>query len=339
MINRTVRVAAAQAAPVFLDRSATTDKACALIREAGSNGADVIVFPEGYIPAHPSWYHHHVATGPFSSALALRLFENAVEIPGPETQALCAAAREAGCVVIMGLCERLAGSNGTLFNTHITIDADGTLLGKHQKFMPTVGERLVHAGGHGDTFGGHDTKLGRVSGLICGENLNPLAIFALTQENSLIHGMSWPAYFGLGGTPMQLLVQANSQAFALMSGAYVISACGVLDPATVEAMQMPEADRATLDEPGRLGGSMIVSPSGAIIAGPMGPEEGVLYAECDLSVIRRAKLSVDFSGHYNRPDIFSLRVNRKAPAARIDHGAPIAEPLAEWPETGRRSEE
>lgn len=334
MSHRTVRVAAAQAAPVFLDRAATTAKACALIREAGANGAEFIVFPEGYIPAHPSWYHHHVATGPFSTGLALRLFENAVEIPGPETEALCAAARAAGCVVIMGLCERRAGSNGTMFNTHVTIDADGTLLGRHRKFMPTVGERMVHAGGHGDTFGGHDTSLGRVSGLICGENLNPLAIFALTQENPLIHGMSWPAYFGLGGTPMQLLVQANSQAFALMSGSYVVSACGVLDPGSVEAMQMPAEDRAILGEPGRLGGSMIVAPSGAILAGPMGAEEGILYADCDLSMIRRAKLAVDLSGHYHRPDIFSLRVNRMAPAARLDHGTPLADTAADRPETG-----
>ena len=327
MTDRTVRVAAAQAAPVFLDRAATTEKACGLIREAGRKGAELIVFPEGYIPAHPSWYHHHVATGPFSTALAVRLFENSVEIPGPETDRLCAAAREAGCAVIMGVCERLAGSNGTMFNTHVTIDADGTFLGKHQKFMPTVGERLVHTGGHGDTFGGHDTALGRVSGLICGENLNPLAIFALTSEHTLIHGMSWPAYFGLGGTPMQLLVQANSQAFALMSGAFVVSACGVLDEPMIETMQISEADRATLAEPGRLGGSMIVAPSGAILAGPMGPEEGLLLADCDLSVIRRAKLAVDFAGHYNRPDIFSLHVNRRAPAARVDHGAaPPASP-------------
>jgi aliphatic nitrilase len=329
MTNRTVRVAAAQVAPVFLDRAATTAKACDLIREAGRNGAEMVVFPEGYIPAHPSWYHHHVATGPVSTGLSLRLFENAVEIPGPETDQLCAAAREAGCVVVMGLCERLAGSNGTMFNTHITIDADGTLLGKHQKFMPTVGERLVHTGGHGDTFGGHDTALGRVSGLICGENLNPLAIFALTSEHTVIHGMSWPAYFGLGGTPIHLLVQANSQAFALMSGAFVVSACGVLDAPMIETMQMPEADRATLAEPGRLGGSLIVAPSGAILAGPMGTEEGLLYADCDLSVIRRAKLAVDFAGHYNRPDIFSLHVNRRAPAARVDHTDPPAPPPAD----------
>lgn len=317
-----VRVAAVQAASVPLDRAATTAKACALIREAGRNGAQMVVFPEGFIPAHASWYHHHTATGPVCTGLSVRLFENAVEVPGPETEALAQAARDAGAVVIMGVCERRAGSNGTMFNTHITFDADGTLVGHHRKFMPTVGERLVHTGGHGDSFGGHDTRLGRVSGLVCGENLNPLAIFALTQENTVVHGMSWPAYFGLYGTPIQLLVQATSQAFALMSGAFVVSACGVLDDATAATLEMPEADRKLLAEPGRLGGSMIVAPSGAILAGPMGTEEGILYAECDLALIRRAKLAVDLSGHYHRPDIFSLHVNRTAPEARVDHVLP-----------------
>lgn len=323
MSDRTVRVAAVQAAPVCLDRAATTEKACALVREAGRNGAEFAVFSEGFIPAHPSWYHHHVATGPVALGLALRLFENSVEIPGPETDALCAAAREAGVFVVMGVCERLAGSNGTMFNTHVYIGADGQLIGKHQKFMPTVGERLVHSRGFGDSFGSVEAQFGRVSSLICGENLNPLAIFALTTENTVIHGTSWPAYFGLGGTPMSLLVQANSQAFALMSGAFVVSACEALDQGMIDTMQISEADLRKLAEPGRTGGSMIVAPTGAILAGPMGPEEGILYADCDLSLIRRAKLTLDFAGHYNRPDIFSLSVNRLAPHARTDICAPV----------------
>lgn len=333
MSSRIVRVAAVQAASVCLDRDATTEKACALIREAGRNGAEFAVFPEGFIPAHPSWYHHHPATGPVAAELALRLFENAVEIPGPVTDALATAAREAGVFVIMGVCERLPGSNGTMFNSHVHIGADGRLLGKHQKFMPTVGERLVHAGGHGDSFGTVEAPFGRASGLICGENLNPLAIFALTAERTLIHGTSWPAYFGLGGTPMNLLVQANSQSFALMSGAFVVSACGVLDASMIETMQIGEADLARLAEPGRTGGSLIVGPSGAILAGPMGTEEGILYADCDLSAIRRAKLWVDFAGHYNRPDIFSLTVNRIAPQAFHDLRPPADVPAPTEPGT------
>lgn len=329
MPDPTLRVAAVQAAPVFLDRAASTEKACDLIREAGRNGAAFIVFPEGFIPAHPSWYHHHTATGPLCASLALRLFEQSVEVPGPETAALGQAAREAGATVVMGLCERRPGTRGTMFNAQVFLGPDGTLLGHHRKFMPTLGERIVHAYGHGDSFGSHPAPFGRASGLICGENLNPLAIAALTAEHVVMHAMSWPAYFGLGGTPIGLLVQANAQAFALMSGAFVVSACGAVDDAMIAAMRIGAEDRAVLEAPGRTGGSLIVAPSGAILAGPMGAEEGILYADCDLGLIQRCKLAIDFGGHYQRPDIFSLQVRRTAPAARTDiHEAVAPEPAA-----------
>src|SRR5581483_3696173 len=127
----TVKVAAVQAASVFLDRDGCVDKACALIREAGRNGARVIGFPEGFIPAHPVWYHHHVATGTLANRLSVELFKNAVEVPGEETAALCAAARDAGAYVVMGVCEKIPNTIGTLFNSQLYIGPDGTLIGKH----------------------------------------------------------------------------------------------------------------------------------------------------------------------------------------------------------------
>src|SRR4051795_2911676 len=114
-----VKVAAVQAASVFLDREGSTAKACRLIREAGENGARVIGFPEGFIPAHPVWYHHHAATGAISNRLATALFKNAVEIPGPETAALAAAAHDANAYVVVGACERIPNTFGTLFNSQI----------------------------------------------------------------------------------------------------------------------------------------------------------------------------------------------------------------------------
>ena len=164
----TVKVAAVQAASVFLDREGSTEKACRLIREAGAKGARVIAFPEGFIPAHPVWYHHHAATGAVANKLAVALFKNAVEIPGPETEALCAAARDANAYVVIGVCEKIPGTLGTMFNSQLYIGPDGTLIRKHQKIMPTVGERLVHMGGYGDTFGAFDSEFGPMSGLICG---------------------------------------------------------------------------------------------------------------------------------------------------------------------------
>ena len=197
-----VKVAAVQAASVFLDREGSTAKACALIREAGRNGARVIGFPEGFIPAHPIWYHHHSATGALSNRLAVELFKNAVEIPGPQTEELARAARDANAYVVIGVCEKMPNTLGTMFNTQVYLSPDGTLIGKHQKIMPTVGERLVHMGGFGDTFGAFQTEFGPVSALICGENSNPLAVFALTAEGTRIHVMSWPNHFPMSGDPL-----------------------------------------------------------------------------------------------------------------------------------------
>ncbi len=319
-----VKVAAVQAASVFLDRERSTAKACRLIREAGANGARVIGFPEGFIPAHPVWYHHHPATSPIANRLATELFKNAVEIPGPEIEALCGAAREANAYVVMGVCEKIPNTIGTMFNTQVFIGPDGRRLGKHQKLMPTVGERLVHMGGFGDTLAAVQTDFGPMTGLICGENSNPLAIFAMTAEGTRIHVMSWPNHFPTSGDPMRNRVSVDSQAFAQMSKAWVVSACGTVDEDMIRQLQVgPEAEKF-LRSPDCCGGSVIVSPGSRIVAGPMGPEEGILYAECNLELGVLTKLRHDFVGHYNRPDVFQLQVNRSAPriyTVREEHAA------------------
>ena len=322
----TIKVAAVQAASVFLDREGSTAKACALIREAGRNGARVIGFPEGFIPAHPVWYHHHAATGAIANRLSVALFKNAVEIgtpdqPGPEVAALCAAAREARAYVVIGVCEKLPNTLGTMFNSQVYIGPDGRMIGKHQKIMPTVGERLVHMGGWGDTFGAFQTEFGPMSGLICGENSNPLAIFALTAEHTRLHVMSWPCHFPVSGDPLRNRVAIDSQAFAQMTKAFVISACGTVDETLIAKLQpTPDMERF-LRSPDCCGGSMIVSPMSRIIAGPLGPEEGILYADCDLEQGIQMKLRHDFAGHYNRPDIFHLEINRAAPRIYSQTGA------------------
>jgi nitrilase len=308
-----VRVAAVQAASVFLDREKSTEKACRLIHEAGQKGARVIGFPEGFIPAHPVWYHHHVATGRVANELSVQLFANAVVIPGPETDALCSAARDANAYVVMGVCEKLPQTIGTMFNTQVYIGPDGRVIGKHQKLVPTVGERLVHMGGFGDTFGAFQTEFGPMSGLICGENTNPLAEFALTAEGTRIHVMSWPNHFPTSGDPMRNRVSVDSQAFAQMSKAFVVSACGTVNENIIEMLQAgPEAEKF-LRSPDCCGGSVIVAPNSRIIAGPMGAEEGILYADCNIELGVQMKLRHDFAGHYNRPDIFHLQINRSLP--------------------------
>lgn len=326
-----VRVAAVQAACPFLDRDAATEAACALIREAGRNGAELVVFPEGFIPSHPNWYHLHLATGPVSSGFLLRLFNNSVEIPGPQVAALAAAAQEAGAYVVMGLCEKDPGTLGTMYNTQLYLGPEGQVIGKHRKLMPTAAERLAHAPGYGDTFGTFPTRRGPMSALICGENNNPLAVFALTAEHSRIHAMSWPPFVGPGAAPMRQGVEIAARGFAKASGAFVVAACGVLDEVTLTAMAPGPEHRDWLDLPATTGGSMIVSPGGTILAGPMGNEAGILYADCDISLSVRAKMTLDYSGHYNRPDVFRLSVNRDGPRLMDSAAAPGQPPARQMP--------
>jgi nitrilase len=319
-----VRAAAVQAASVFLDREASVDKACALIREAGAHGAHIIAFPEGFIPAHPIWFHFHPGTGRVSTQLSVELFKNAVEIPGPQIARLQRAAAEAGAYVVVGVCEKRPGTTGTLYNSQVFLGPDGAFLGRRQKIMPTVGERLVHTGGQGDSLGVFQTDFGPASALICGENSNPLAVFAVTAQYSRVHVMSWPNHFPAFGRPMRDRVSVDSQAFAQMSKAFVVSACGTVDEATIARLELSAEDQEVMRDPGFCGGSVIVSPDSQIIAGPLGNEEAILYADLDLDIGIKMKLRHDFAGHYNRPDIFSLRINTSPPQifGALDGGTP-----------------
>ena len=224
----------------------------------------------------------------------------------------------------MGVCEKMPNTTGTMFNTQIYFGPDGAIIRKHQKIMPTVGERLVHMGGYGDTFGAFRREFGPMSGLICGENSNPLAVFALIAEGTRIHVMSWPNHFPTSGDPLRNRVAIDSQAFAQMSKAFVISACGTVDEHMIEMLKAgPEAEKF-LRDPNCCGGSLIVDPLARIIAGPMGPEEGILYADCNLDLGIQMKLRHDFAGHYNRPDIFQMHINRAAPQLYRVHNDPAA---------------
>jgi len=320
----TIKGAAVQAASVFLDRDGSVAKAAALIREAGRNGADVVVLPEGFIPGHPVWFHLLPATGALAVGYSTALFKNAVTVPGPEVDELAAAARDAEATVVVGVCEKRAGTLGTMYNSQLFFGPDGSYLGKHQKLMPTVGERLVHAGGYGDTLRAFEAPFGRVSGLICGENSNPLAVFSLIAENTAVHAMSWPNFFPTSGRPLGERVAVDAKAFAQMSKAYVIAACGTVDSTMIEMLADTEEVRQFLEDPTISGGSVIVAPEMEVLAGPMGAEEGILYADMNLEASIRMKLRHDFAGHYNRPDVFHLHVNRTAPTlyAASDEAAP-----------------
>ncbi len=308
-----VKLAAAQAASGFIVPEATVEKACAMIREAGANGADIIGFPEGFIPAHPAWYGYLPAAGGKSTPLARALFQNAVEIPGPATEALSAACRDGRITAVIGVCEKRAGTNGTMFNTQLFIGPDGEILGKHQKLAPTVGERLVHTGGWGDTLTTFPTPFGNVSGLICGENSNPLAVYVLLAMNTVVHVASWPPHFG-GVRSMQDTIMVVGPGLARTLCGFVINSGGIVTDELIDLYAATDADRAHLETLKDLGSASIIGPAGNVVAGPMGPGEGILYADVDLNDVLTAKIHQDFGGHYNRFDVFNLTVNRAAPA-------------------------
>jgi nitrilase len=311
-----LRLAAVQATAPYLDREAAVEKACRLIREAGAGGANMVGFPENFIPGHPVWYYFHPAFSPKSMDLAAELFKNSVEIPGPETDALCEAAADAGVFVVIGLTEKRPDTTGTLFNTQLFIDKRGTIVGKHQKLVPTMAERIVHMGGNGDTQGAIATEWGPVSGLICGENSNPMATALLAAQYTRIHVASWPHHFkptpGYPDMPeMSLMVSRN---IAYTCKAFVISACGVVTAEMLERLPATDTDREWLRDPAKSGGSVIIDPRGVVIAGPMsGDQEGILYADVDLELNVRSRVVHDFGGHYNRSDVFRLFVNQSKP--------------------------
>jgi aliphatic nitrilase len=308
-----IRVAAVQAAPVFLDREASLEKACRLIQEAGAHGAQLVGFPEGFIPAHPVWYHFRPATERESHRLARELVKNSVEIPGPATDALCAAARAANCYVVMGVCEKRPGAMGTLYNTQLFIDRHGGILGKHQKVMPTVGERLVHTGGFGDTLQTFDTEYGKISGLICGENSNPLAIFAVAAQGTCIHVASWPNHFSRSEHKMRDVAMFTGRSLSYKANCFVLNCCSTISEEMKRVLPYVDADRAFLDEADSGGGTCIIGANSLVLAGPMGGEEGILYTDIDLEDVVQAKLVHDYAGHYNRPDIFTLTVRAGVP--------------------------
>jgi nitrilase len=328
-----VRVAVVQAAPAFLDRQGSVEKAIGFIEEAGTREVDVLAFPEGFIPAHPVWYHFQPATGTRSLELATRLFQNAVEVPGPDTDALCAACDRAGVNAVIGVCERRPRTTGTLFNTQLFIDRSGQILGKHQKLTPTVGERLVHTGGHGDTLKVFDTDVARVSGLICGENSNPLAVFAMAAQDTQIHVASWPNHFSRNEHSMADAITFATRSLSYKCSCFVLNACGIVSPEMLAELPYAEGDREFLEEAAHAGGSSIIGADSMVLAGPMsGDEEGLLVADVNLVDCVRAKLVHDYSGHYNRADVFSLTIDRSVPELLLDDERRPARAPAEAPE-------
>lgn len=301
--------AVVQAAPVFLDREATVAKACGFIEEAADAGAKVIVFPECYVPAFPYWFIFYPAEHSLVMRFYRDLFKNAVVVPGPATDQLGQAARKARAYVVIGIDEKDANTYGTMYNTYLFFGPDGTLLGKHRKLVPTVYERLVHTGGDGSTLDVYETEYGKLGGLLCGENTNPLARFTLLAKGEVIHAAGWPAFPLAHHSNVMGGIDIRTKAHAYEGRIFVLSSTGVFSEEMKDAMELDEVARKQFVSDGAHSG--IINPQGQYLVGPDLHGERILTADLDLEEIVAGKYMHDLIGHYNRFDIFSLRVNRQ----------------------------
>lgn len=304
-----IKAAVVQSAGSFLDRDGAVRKAVELIGEAGAMGADIVVFPEGYIPAHPIWFHFHAATSATGLEMAAELFRNSVVVGGPDTDRLCAAAKRAGVWVVMGICEKLPNTTGTMWNSALHISPDGTIAANHRKISPTVGERLVHTGGGSEGLELPRASFGSVSSLLCAENSNPLLVFSVVAQYSLVHAALWPNHFSPTQPRMRDVILNSSRAIAYQGGCYVLNSAGTLNDSTMQRIARDDEDLAWLRQEGTLGGSCIVSPSGELLAGQAGAEETILVADLDLDVAVAKRAIHDYAGHYNRADLLGLTVH------------------------------
>ena len=305
-------VAAVQAAPAFLERAATVEKACALIADAGARGARLIVLPETFVPAYPAWvWFLPLTRRPEISQLYRELVENAVDVPGPDVDRLGAAARAAGAWVAIGVNERNTGRSGTtLYNTLLLFDDTGRLIERHRKLMPTGGERMVWTPGEPVRLRVHETPCGRLGQLICWENYMPLARYALYEQGAQIHlAPTWDK-------SDQWL--ASMRHIAREGRVFVISVCQALHRDHIpDRYKFKDTFPAGLEWV-NAGNSLIVDPDGIVLAGPCEGREDILLAEIDPGRASGSRWIFDAAGHYDRPDLFVF--------AQRDAGAP--EPAA-----------
>ena len=313
--SQKIRVAAAHAAPVYLDREATIKKACGLIAEAGRDKADLIVFPEVYTPGYPYWIWTKTTREgiPFYG----ELFENAVEVPSEATDAIGKAAKQAGVYVVMGMTER---EGGTLYNTLLYFDDAGKIIGRHRKLMPTMSERVIWGRGDGSDLEVFDTPIGKISGLICGEHTMDLARYALAARGENIHVSVWPGISAVTNDPcyeiFNNVAECACRHHAVAAQTFVIC---VMTPVAQDTLdKLGFADRPDLIKTGG-GWTAIIAPDGQIICGPHeGSEEKLLTCDIDLGEIKFGKFPYDSMGHYSRPDIFTLYINREKQVNVID---------------------
>jgi nitrilase len=297
--SRIVRAAAVQISPVLFSREGTTEKVLNAIAAAAKQGAQLVVFPETFVPYYP--YFSFVQPPVLMGKEHMRLYEEAVEVPGPVTEAVSQAAKFHGMVVVLGVNERDCGS---LYNTQLIFDADGSLLLKRRKITPTYHERMVWGQGDGSGLKVADTAVGKVGALACWEHYNPLARFALMAAYEQIHCAQFPG--SLVGQIFADQIEVTMRHHALESGCFVLNSTGWLSPDQVAQITPDEKLQKALS-----GGcnTAIIGPEGNHLCPPITEGEGMAIADLDFSLITKRKRMMDSVGHYSRPDLLKLWMN------------------------------
>ena len=299
---KTIRAAAVQISPVLYSCEGTTEKVLNAIADAAKQGVNLIVFPETFIPYYP--YFSFVQPPVLMGKAHMQLYEEAVTVPGPVVDAVARAARSYAMVIVLGINERDAGS---LYNTQLIFDADGSLLLKRRKITPTYHERMVWGQGDGAGLKVINTQVGRVGSLACWEHYNPLARFALMTQHEQIHCGQFPGSMvgQIFGDQMEVTMRHH----ALESGCFVVNATGWLTDAQKQQITSDENLHRVLS-----GGcyTAIISPEGVPLSDPLTDGEGMVIADLDFSLITKRKRMMDSVGHYARPDLLKLQVNSEA---------------------------
>lgn len=318
------KAAAIHAAPVFLDKDATTKKAISLIREAVAAGAELVAFPETYIPAFPVWA---ALWAPIDNHdLFVRMADQSVLIDGPEVKAIRDEARRLGVVVSIGISEKSPASVGGIWNSNLLIGEDGEILNHHRKLVPTFYEKLIWSAGDGAGLRVVDTRLGKIGQLICGENTNPLARYALMAQGEQFHISSWPPVWPTrrpaegGNYHIAAATRIRASAHCFEAKVFGLVTSGVLDKAARDMLVARDPSAAAVLDGTPRAATFFLDPTGEQIGEALCEEEGILYADIDLNRCVEPKQFHDVVGYYNRFDVFAVSISRRrlSPATFID---------------------
>lgn len=315
-MKSSVNVAAVQAAPVLFDKAATIEKIATLTSQAKAQQAEIVLFPEAFIPAYPRGFSFGMVVGSRNEsgrALWIRYWNNALVVPSKETEQLAKIAKQNQVYLSVGIIEKDGEfGGGTLYCTQLYFAPDGQLLGKHRKLKPTGSERLIWGEGDGSSLPVFQTPLGNIGGLTCWENYMPAARLALYAQGIELYLAPTADQRPTWQSTMQHIA-CEGRCFVISCNQYVTKSMYSPDLETYEEL-------ANQPEVMCRGGSVIISPLGEVLAGPLWDEEGILVAQLDSNDIVKGKLDFDVVGHYARPDVFQLHVNSvKQPPVVFKH--------------------